>query len=91
MQVEVRFFGLSDVLNKSQVRVTLPAGASYGELLKNLADTYGEGLRERLLEKDGYLRGDVMLVVNERVADRLEQQVEGNATVYVVFQMAGGR
>ena len=90
MEISVKLFGLVDVLEEREARLSLPAGASVGDVIQGLVNRFGNRLKERLLRGDGRLQDSVRVVVGEEMVDRLEQKLERETSVFIIHEIAGG-
>lgn len=98
LAVTVRFYGIiRDVVDGPQVEVHLPQGSTVIDLIRSLADKYGEKFVERVMNSHGGLKTYVRVFVNNRemnsssLAARLVTEGESaEALVYVLPATTGG-
>ncbi len=67
-------------------------GNTVGEVLKNLAEQYGD-LKKHLFDEEGKLRNFVNIYVNDediRYLDREETAIQDKDTISIVPSIAGG-
>lgn len=69
--IRVRFMGdLRAVVQSADLRLSLPKGTRVGELLKSLAETYGDPFAKWLFNGSGALEHSILVFVNgENIQD----------------------
>lgn len=97
LRVSVSLYGVvRDIIKETTLTVSLPGEASVRDLLRRLAETYGERLGERLLDSRGELQKNVRVFFNEELISSAEEKVkEGEGAtqevrVIVLSAAAGG-
>lgn len=90
MEIRFKLFGLTDILGENEASISIARGSSLREALDELVDTFGDALRERLLRSNGQLHDHIRLVMDGRIIDRLDERVEGDTTIFILHEIAGG-
>ena len=90
MEIKFKYFGLTDILSEADVNISLSKGSSLQEAVNKLVEKYGDTLKQRLLKDNGLLHDYVRLVVGNRIVDRLDEKIEGETTIFVLYEIAGG-
>jgi len=93
--VNVELYGIvRDLVKESKVEVSLPdqEGASYGDVLENLAQRFGPVFRDRLFGDHGLLSFVKVYAGGRAVVDLDEALPAGDGPVVriIVFAAAGG-
>lgn len=88
----IKFFAtFRRVVGENEVEI--PAATDLQQLLITLCQRYGPGLREQILQADGQLRYDVIVLINGRAIEHLQglSTPLQPADVIAIFpRMAGG-
>ena len=90
MEIKFKFFGLTDILSETDVNISISKESSLQEAVNKLVEKYGDTLKQRLLKDNGLLHDYVRLVVGNRIVDRLDEKMEREATIFVLYEIAGG-
>ena len=95
-RVKVRYLGLvQNAIGVKEEDITVPNGASVGELLRALLVKHGDGFRYSVLRTDGALRPPARVLVDGldiKDLDGLDTKVteKGVAIVVIVDPLEGG-
>ena len=94
MKVNVKFFlTLRMAANASQTSVDVEEGGTFGEVVSALLDRYGEELRQELLESDGSIKRDLIVLLNGNSIDGeaiLKTLAAEDDTLYFFPPIMGG-
>ncbi|HLE80900.1 MAG TPA: hypothetical protein VJA25_06380, partial [Dehalococcoidia bacterium] len=70
LPIRVKFYGIiRDVVDGPQVEMQLPRGSRVIDLLRLLADKYGEKFAERVMTSQGGLKTYVKVFINNQEVD----------------------
>lgn len=98
LPIRVKFYGIiRDVVDGPQIEIVLPHDSTVDDLLRYLADRYGERFVERVMTSQGGLKTYVRVFINnqEVAANDLARPLmtpgeTTEATVYVLPSTTGG-
>jgi molybdopterin converting factor small subunit len=81
-------------IKEKMVEIDISDGATLRDLFNKLAEKYGNGFREVVIDsKTGNLQRRIMVIVNDRLASNmngLETKLSGGDTVAISVAYAGG-
>ncbi|NIM05986.1 MAG: MoaD family protein [Armatimonadetes bacterium] len=84
------FAGLRDAVGKKEVQLDKD-DLTLTQLLEHFAQSYGEKVRDFLVDKEGNIDPSVLLLVNdEPVGQDLQAQVKSGDVVSILLPTAGG-
>jgi molybdopterin converting factor small subunit len=97
LRVDVRFLGfVRDVVGETNLSLEMPPISTVRDVLDRLIERFGEGLRERLLTKNGETETNVQVFVGNDQTTSLEQPIRDGqdssveVKVFVLSATAGG-
>lgn len=98
LPIRVKFYGIiRDVVDGPQVEMQLPQGSTVIDLIRSLADRYGQKFVERVMTSQGGLKTYVKVFINNQEVDSncltTTLVTEGESTealVYVLPATTGG-
>lgn len=97
MTIQVLYFGLvRNVVKDAEETVTLPAGATVGDLLDSLCKKHGEVLRDALFTVEGTLIANAIILLdgtNIFFTNGLDTEIDSQQSLHVLLTttaMAGG-
>ena len=98
LPIRVKFYGIiRDVVDGPQVELQLPQNSTVNDLLRSLADRYGDKFVERVFNSQGDLKTYVRVFINNQevagnfLTTRLVTEGESaEALVYVLPATTGG-
>ena len=97
MELKILYYGLiQNSVRKREEQLTLPAGAKVGQLVDSLAEKYGEGFKNNLLDVAGGLRANVTILLDNTNVSELKgldteiKDVKEAALVVTIPQFGGG-
>ncbi len=77
VSVKFTFYGMvKDIVGETSAAMTLPQGATLGELMQALTRRYGQGFAERVLRSDGAPQGYVRLFIDDDPVDNFDMNTE---------------
>jgi molybdopterin converting factor small subunit len=97
LEIKIVYYGLIQTsVGKREEQLTLPAGAKVSQLVDTLAEKYGEGFKNNLLDVAGGLRANVTILLDNNNVSELEgleteiKDVKEAALVVTIPQFGGG-
>lgn len=94
ISVRVKYlFQLRDITGKSEEEVHLKSHATVEDLLKTLANTYGERFRDHLFTSEGRVKPNLQLLIGDRTLQKHEElygQMLSEDDVLTILSAPGG-
>ncbi|MEE8448426.1 MAG: MoaD/ThiS family protein [Thermodesulfobacteriota bacterium] len=97
MELKILYYGLiQNSVGKREEQLTLPAGAKASQLVDALAEKYGQGFKDNLLDVAGGLRANVTILLDNTSVSELEgldteiNDVKEASIVVTIPQFGGG-
>ncbi len=97
MEIKIIYYGLIQTsVGKREEQLDLPAGAKASQLVDALAEKYGEGFKNNLLDVAGGLRANVTILLDNTSVSELEgldteiKDVKEASIVVTIPQFGGG-
>jgi len=93
--VRVAIMGeLVSLVGEREMRLALPRGATVGDLLERMAETYGEGFRSRVFSAPGRLHHTMLIFVDGEDSKQLGELAaplgSGEVEVFMLPMIGGG-